>query len=62
MKIGNNLRDLLTGQSATIMLSKTEAEYIGERYTFEPVTKEEKLQFMKSIRMNLGIEPQEKTK
>lgn len=41
MKIGNNLRNLVMRQSQTYMLSRSKAEYLGEIYTFNPVTSDE---------------------
>lgn len=41
MRIGKQLRNLVMREAETVMLSRTSCIYLGEKYTFSPVTKDE---------------------
>lgn len=41
MRIGKKLRDLVLRQSETFVFSRNSCDYMGERYSYTPVTKEE---------------------
>jgi len=43
MKVNKQIRNLLMEQPETVMISRTNCEYLGKKYTFVPVTNAETL-------------------
>lgn len=56
MRVNKYLRNLLMGEAATIMISISELEYYGTRYTFTPMTSKDQLDMINRTRELLGLD------